>query len=103
MSFLLIILLISLVSISSYTIISQRIIKSNRFTEVRSTEENRITEAAISKGFGKIKAKDEVIEEKDAGTKTYETQAKRGVPEYNIFLRPVKNINNNTIIKNKIK
>lgn len=51
--------------------------------------ENRITEAAVSKGFGKVKAIEEKIEEKDAGTKTYESQAKRGVPEYNIFLRPV--------------
>lgn len=29
------------------------------------------------------------MEEKDAGTLTYEKQAKRGVPEYNIFLRPL--------------
>ena len=28
------------------------------------------------------------VEEKDEGTKTYESMAKRGVPEYNIFLRP---------------
>lgn len=28
-------------------------------------------------------------EEKDAGTKTYEAMAKRGVPEYSIFLRPM--------------
>ena len=40
------------------------------------------------KGFGKPKPKEEVVEEKDAGTKTYEVQSKRGVPEYNIFLRP---------------
>ena len=44
-----------------------------------------------SKGFGAAKAKVDVAAEveKDAGTKTYEIQAKRGVPEYNIFLRPV--------------
>jgi Family of unknown function (DUF6523) len=44
-----------------------------------------------TKGFGAAKAKvDAAAEvEKDAGTKTYEIQAKRGVPEYNIFLRPV--------------
>ena len=44
-----------------------------------------------TKGFGAAKAKVDVAaeEEKDAGTKTYEIQAKRGVPEYNIFLRPV--------------
>lgn len=33
-----------------------------------------------------MQAKEE--EPKDAGTLTYESQAKRGVPEYNIFLRP---------------
>jgi len=43
----------------------------------------------VSKGFGTVKAKVEKEEEpKDAGTMTYESQAKRGVPEYNIFLRP---------------
>jgi hypothetical protein len=26
--------------------------------------------------------------EKDVGTMTYEAQAKRGIPEYNIFMRP---------------
>jgi len=41
------------------------------------------------KGFGKIKDKsNDVKEEKDAGTRTYESQSKRGVPEYNIFIRP---------------
>lgn len=49
--------------------------------------------APASKGFGAAKAKvDPSVAaevEKDAGTKTYEIQAKRGVPEYNIFLRPV--------------
>jgi Family of unknown function (DUF6523) len=45
--------------------------------------------APKSKGFGAAKVKkEEVEEEKDEGTKTYESQAKRGVPEYNIFLRP---------------
>ena len=44
-----------------------------------------------SKGFGAAKVNPAltVEVEKDAGTKTYEIQAKRGVPEYNIFLRPV--------------
>ena len=42
-----------------------------------------------SKGFGAPKPKvEQPVEEKDAGTMTYEAQAKRGVPEYNIFLRP---------------
>ena len=49
--------------------------------------------APASKGFGAAKSKTDaaaaVEVEKDAGTKTYEIQAKRGVPEYNIFLRPV--------------
>ena len=47
----------------------------------------------VSKGFGAAKSKVDASvaaeAEKDAGTKTYEIQAKRGVPEYNIFLRPV--------------
>ena len=47
----------------------------------------------VSKGFGAAKSKVDATvaaeAEKDAGTKTYEIQAKRGVPEYNIFLRPV--------------
>ena len=43
------------------------------------------------KGFGapKAPAADKAAAEKDAGTKTYENMAKRGVPEYNIFLRPI--------------
>ena len=47
--------------------------------------------APASKGFGAAKVSPALIveSEKDAGTKTYEIQAKRGVPEYNIFLRPV--------------
>ncbi len=44
--------------------------------------------APVSKGFGTPKVKEEKVEDKDAGTLTYESQAKRGVPEYNIFLRP---------------
>lgn len=39
-----------------------------------------------SKGFGKVVAK--VEERKDIGAETYEKQSKRGVPEYNIFIRP---------------
>lgn len=38
------------------------------------------------KGFGKVEEVKK--EEKDIGTITYERQAKRGVPEYNIFFRP---------------
>lgn len=44
------------------------------------------TTEPVTKGFGKPKPKVEV--EKDAGTLQYEKQAGRGVPEYNIFLRP---------------
>ena len=40
------------------------------------------------KGFGTVKPKAEDINEKDAGTLMYEKQAKRGVPEYNIFMKP---------------
>jgi len=43
-----------------------------------------------SKGFGtKKNPKDSEVVEKDAGTKTYESQSKRGVPEYNVWLRPL--------------
>lgn len=47
-----------------------------------------VPSAPASKGFGTPKVKEEKVDEKDAGTLTYEAQAKRGVPEYNIFLRP---------------
>lgn len=43
-------------------------------------------DAPATKGFGKVKEIAPI--EKDAGTRTYEKQAKRGVPEYNVFLRP---------------
>lgn len=43
-----------------------------------------------TKGFGKNKIidKEEESEEMSAGDRTYASQAKRGVPEYNIFIRP---------------
>lgn len=42
-----------------------------------------------TKGFGKAKQKEPKPEiEKDIGSITYDNQAKKGVPEYNIFLRP---------------
>jgi len=41
-----------------------------------------------SKGFGTPKAPVEKQVYEDAGTRTYTSQQKRGVPEYNIFLRP---------------
>lgn len=44
--------------------------------------------AAPQKGFGKVVEKVEKVEEIDAGTRTYTSQAKRGVPEYNVFMRP---------------
>ena len=45
---------------------------------------------SVSKGFGKPKAKvEKESEPKDAGTLTYEAQQKRGIPEYNVFIRPV--------------
>jgi hypothetical protein len=45
-----------------------------------------------AKGFGTPKKQESEVkkeEEKDVGTQTYEKQAKRGVPEYNIFMRPI--------------
>jgi len=46
-------------------------------------------DAPKSKGFGKpVEKKVELVED-DAGTRTYKSQAKRGVPEYNIFMRPL--------------
>ena len=47
--------------------------------------------APATKGFAKAKAvekSDEEAVEMSAGDKTYASQAKRGVPEYNIFIRP---------------
>lgn len=53
-------------------------------------ETNEPPAVTQSKGFGTKKApKETEVVEKDAGTKTYESQAKRGVPEYNIWLRPI--------------
>eukprot|EP01040_Poterioochromonas_malhamensis_P019139 gene19139-22539_t len=40
-----------------------------------------------TKGFGKAKPKETEVE-KDIGSITYDNQAKKGVPEYNIFIRP---------------
>lgn len=46
-------------------------------------------EPTRTKGFGKAKPKETKPEvEKDIGSITYDNQAKKGVPEYNIFLRP---------------
>ena len=67
-----------------------RISSSSRYRKVvvvRSEESS--SDVAQTKGFGKVKAKVDEVVEKDDGTKTYESQAKRGVPEYNIFLRPM--------------
>ena len=47
---------------------------------------------AATKGFGKAKVVDKAdgdeVVEMSAGDKTYASQAKRGVPEYNVFIRP---------------
>ena len=41
-----------------------------------------------TKGFGKpLEKKSDEPVEKDAGTMTYEAQQRRGIPEYNIFMR----------------
>jgi hypothetical protein len=46
------------------------------------------TPEPTKKGFGKVQVKVEPEVIKDAGTVSYEAQAKRGVPEYSIFIRP---------------
>ena len=46
------------------------------------------TSEPTKKGFGKVQVKVEPEVIKDAGTISYESQAKRGVPEYSIFIRP---------------
>ena len=63
-----------------------------RSSVIRMSEEPPAAPAAAvapaSKGFGKKteKVEEEVV--KDEGTKKYERDSKRGVPEYNIFMRP---------------
>ena len=58
------------------------------YAEVGSSDTSPEDSGVKSKGFGSPKKAEVAIIEKDIGTKTYENQAKRGVPEYNIFLRP---------------
>ena len=79
---------------SAFVLTNQRTI-TRVLVRVQSTPEGDAPAAPAapagptSKGFGTVKAKVEKEEEpKDAGTMTYDAQAKRGVPEYNIFLRP---------------
>ena len=52
--------------------------------------------ASPSKGFGKPKPIPEAEQEVpiDTGSQTYDIQSKRGVPEYNIFLRPYNGTDN---------
>jgi len=57
------------------------------FSRRMSTEDD-VPKLAAGKGFGKVVEKKVELVEEDAGTRTYKSQAKRGVPEYNIFLRP---------------
>ena len=78
---LLILLLIAISSNISFYIKSTRIIIKRLDCEAN---------PSVKKGFGKA-IEPKPIEDKptDVGTKTYELQAKRGVPEYNIFIRPV--------------
>ena len=77
-------LLIVVCATSSAFVLTYR--QTRAYVRVQSTPEGDV--APVSKGFGTVKPKVEKEEEKDAGTMTYEAQAKRGVPEYNIFLRP---------------
>ena len=46
------------------------------------------TSTPVKKGFGKSKLVEKEEDVPEVGTKTYDLQAKRGVPEYNIFIRP---------------
>ena len=78
------ILLSSIIALSAF-----RISSNSRYRKVVVVRSEESSSDAPTKGFGKVKAKVDEIVEKDDGTKTYESQAKRGVPEYNIFLRPV--------------
>ena len=51
--------------------------------------EELVGKSSSGKGFGKEKVFEKGPEpEPEKGTKTYDLQAKRGVPEYNIFIRP---------------
>ena len=88
------ILIVVCVTSSAFVLTNQRTV-TRRLVRVQSTPEGGDAPAPaapagpVSKGFGTVKPKAEKEEEvKDAGTMTYESQAKRGVPEYNIFLRP---------------
>ena len=81
----------------SNDIITNKLKKSffSRITLSSSNENNEIDAIkSNSKGFGTVKKISEPEIEKDVGTKTYESQAKRGVPEYNIFLRPTNGTDN---------
>lgn len=88
------ILLVSISNVSSFHKYSSVYARSIAVTSLKSTAPTPSpipSNDNVSKGFGKAK---EVVNadseaEKDLGTKTYENQAKRGVPEYNIFLRPL--------------
>ena len=74
---------------SSAFVLTNRRTITRGLVRVHSTPEgDAAAPAPASKGFGTVKPKVEIEEQKDAGTMTYEAQAKRGVPEYNIFLRP---------------
>ena len=63
-----------------------------KYTTLSSTNNENIvpssTPEPTKKGFGKVQVKVEPEVIKDAGTVSYEAQAKRGVPEYSIFIRP---------------
>lgn len=91
--------LIFVLQISSYLIgcdsycFSHTIINNHRLSTIRESKALRqitgLFSSTPSKGFGKAK---EIIDEseeiKDTGSQTYDIQSRRGVPEYNIFLRP---------------
>lgn len=84
--FAIIIVLACTVTVSSFRF--GRLLSTTRMNSLLSSTPDDST--PTTKGFGAPKQKVVVTEEeKDAGTKTYEAQSKRGVPEYNIFMRPL--------------
>jgi hypothetical protein len=79
--------IVSMVSSFSHSKRSLCVSHSRIFSEVNQDSTDSSMPPA-TKGFGAVKKKATVEVEKDEGTLTYEKQSKRGIPEYNIFLRP---------------
>lgn len=74
---------------SLYKVTSNSAIYSSNENSQVEPSEAAVEKSSSGKGFGKPKVVEKVPEsEPEVGTKTYDLQAKRGVPEYNIFIRP---------------